>query len=151
MINDDILIKFARNRGHREDWPEQVNIMKNRLLEMRLGFPGIRNEHLSLVQFKAIQRDDIFIYDLYTESQIRGDEAPLMLKSLGSDQYYVEGIGCGVDSKRDPDRLKIRWKDTIYIPDIPEESLVEKVDIRPTLNGGPGYYYFFKAYRDNRL
>lgn len=94
MVNDDILIKFERERGHKEDWPEYVIAMRERMLEMKLGFPGIRNDHLTLLPYSRINRGDIFIYDQYAESLVRsGDEAPFMLRALGNDQFYIEGIG----------------------------------------------------------
>ena len=36
MVNDDILIKFARKRGFSKTWPDQVNKMKSRMTEMKL-------------------------------------------------------------------------------------------------------------------
>lgn len=150
MINNDTLIKYSRARGHSSDWPSQVNYMRLRLDDMKLGFPGIRNDHLTIVEWKDIKEDDIFIYDPNIESQEQPDEAPLMLRKLSTGRYYVEGIGCGLDISRDPLRLNIRWKDTIDF-NLPENFLVHRVEVRPTLNGGPGYYYFFKSYRDFRL
>lgn len=151
MINDDILIKFARKRGHNTTWPEQVNLMKSRMSDMKLGFPGLGNDHLTLIEFKNIRVGDIFIYDPYVELGTNaGDEAPIMLKLLDTGYFYVEGIGCGLDSVRDPDRTRIRWRDIINIGKIDPNFLVFKVDVRPTLNGGPGYYYFYKSYRDFR-
>lgn len=152
MINDDTLIKIERSRGHKHTWPEQVIKMRERMISMKLGFPGLGNDHLSLVEYKDIQKDDVFIYDPYVElGNNAGDEAPIMFRDLGSGKYYIEGIGCGVDSIRDPFRNKIRWMDIVDKPKLPENFLVFRVDVRPTLNGGPGYYYFFKAFRDNRL
>ena len=55
MINDNILIKFERARGHKYDWPEIVIQMKERMKEMKLGFPGIGNDHMSLVPFSQIK------------------------------------------------------------------------------------------------
>lgn len=152
MINDDILIKFARKRGYSTTWPEQVNLMKSRMTDMKLGFPGLGNDHLTLIEFKDIVVGDIFIYDPYIETGTNtGDEAPIMLKLLDTaGTYYVEGIGCGLDSIRDPDRTKIRWRDTITVQNINPNFLVLRVDVKPTLNGGPGYYYFYKSYRDFR-
>lgn len=151
MVNDDILIKYSRARGHSIDWPEQTRVMKERLKEMKLGFPGIGNDHISLIPVSKLNLGDIFIYDPYIESSARGDEAPIMLRIIDSDGYcYVEGIGCGEDLLRDPDRIKIRWKDEVPFPPINEDFLVYRVDVRPTMNGGPGYYYFFKSYRDFR-
>lgn len=151
MINDNVLIKYVRARGHKTDWPDYVIAMKERGKEMRLGFPGIRNDHLSLIPYNLIEPGEIFIYDPYVESLTRGDEAPMMLKALGNQQFYIMGIGCGTDLIRDPDRIKFRYGDTIYFPTIPPDFLISRVDVRPTLNGGPGYYYFYKSYRDFRL
>lgn len=151
MINDDTLIKIERNRGHKTTWPEQVIKMKERMTNMKLGFPGIGNDHLSLVEFRTIKKDDVFIYDPYVElGDGVGDEAPIMFRDLGNKQCYIEGIGCGIDSLRDPDR-KLRWMDIVNKPELPKDFLVFRVDVRPTLNGGPGYYYFFKSFRDARL
>ena len=151
MVNDDILIKYSRKRGHKYDWPDQVNKMKYRMMEMKLGFPGIGNDHISLVEFSTIKPGDYFIYDPYVESgNGTGDEAPMMLRVLPNGDCVIEGIGCGWDSQRDPDRTKFRWKDIVPMPPLDPNFLVFRVDIRPTLNGGPGYYYFFKSYRDQR-
>lgn len=152
MINDNVLIKRERSRGHKEDWPEIVIQMKERLNEIKLGFPGLGNDHLSLIPFSQVKVGDWFIWDLYLESYSRlGDEAPLFLNYFGEGKARIEGIGCGIDSKRDPDRLKFRWMDIIDLPEISGDTLVLRVDVRPTLNGGPGYYYFYRSYRDFRL
>ena len=151
MINDDKLIKVERARGHKTDWPEIVIQMKERMKEMKLGFPGIGNDHMSLITFSELQEGDLFIWDMYSESMTRGgDEAPLLLVVLPDGKAKIEGIGCGIDSKRDPDRIKYRWMDVIDMPKINPNHLVFKIDVRPSLNGGPGYYYFFKSYRDFR-
>lgn len=151
MVNDDILIKCSRNRGHKYTWPEQVNRMKSRMMEMKLGFPGIGNDHISLVEFSTIKPGDYFIYDPYVElGSGVGDEAPIMFRVLDDGNCYIEGIGCGSDSQRDPDRIRFRWRDVVTPPPLPSDFLVFRVDTRPTLNGGPAYYYFFKSYRDFR-
>lgn len=150
MINDDSLIKIVRARGFKHNWPSVVRNMKRRIEEMKLGFPGISNNHLELVPFSVIDRGDLFIYDKYLESETReGDEAPLMLKDTGNYLYEIEGIGCGKDSIRDPQRLNYRWKDTKFLW-FPDNILVCRVIVRPRENGGPGYYYFYKSYRDLR-
>jgi hypothetical protein len=150
MVNDNILIKYERSRGHKHDWPDIVIAMKQRMIEMKLGFPGIGNDHMSLVPFSTIEKDQLFIWDPYVESMTRGDEAPILFKNLGDGKARIEGIGCGIDSVRDPDRTKLRWMDIVDMPQLPDDFLVFRVDVRPTLNGGPGYYYFFKSYRDFR-
>lgn len=151
MVNDDVLIKLSRARGHSTTWPDQVNRMKSRMLEMKLGFPGIGNDHLTIVEYGKLKGDEIFIYDPYIESDY-GDEAPMMLRFLPDSpgNCVIEGIGCGCDSERDPERIRFRWKDIIPLPPLHSEFLVYRVDPRPTMNGGPGYYYFFKSYRDFR-
>lgn len=150
MINDDVLIKYARSRGYKHlTWPEQVMKMKDRMTEMKLGFPGLGNDHLSLIEYKDAKPGDIIIFDPSVESGNNTfDDAPIMLKLCEGGKSIVEGIGKGVDSK-DPYR-RVRWKDIITTPQIPESFLVFRVDVRPDLNGGPGYYYFFKSYRDFR-
>jgi hypothetical protein len=150
MINDEVLIKYKRAIGYKTSWPEQVIQMKERLKEMKLGFPGIRNDHLTLVPMSAIGVGDIFILDDYIGLDKRGDNAPLMLKNIGNG-YYIVGIGCGLDSERDPDRLCLRYGDIIDTIGVDNNYPVCRVDVRPTMNGGPGYYYFFKSYRDFRL
>jgi len=149
MINDDILIKLERSRGYLRTWPEQVIRMKSRMTEMKLGFPGIGNSHMDLVEFREIKVGDLFIYDPYIEVG-DGDEAPLLLLLRTPETMLIEGIGYGDDSQRDPDRNLFRWKDIIPSIPIPPEFLVYRVNIKPTLNGGPGYYYFHKSYRDFR-
>ena len=153
MVNDDVLIKSVRARGHSSDWPDVVNGLKERLDEMKLGFPGIRNDHLSLIQYSQVKPGDLFIYDIYLENHLgRGDEAPMMLKLLDNgNEVKIEGIGCGADLTRDPERLLFRWGDIKPLPPLKPTDLVYRVDVRPTLNSGPAYYYFFKAYRDHRL
>lgn len=150
MINDEILIKLVRSRGYRKTWPAQVGRMNSRLSWIKLGFPGIGNDHLDIVEFKYIKPGDLFIYDPYLEKGFgHGDEAPLMLRSLG-EKCIIEGIGKGGDSIRDPERLLFRWKDIIETPGIGNKELVLKVDTNPSINGGSAYYYFFKSYRDYR-
>lgn len=152
MVNDDVLIKVERARGHRTDWPEVVIGMKERLREMKLGFPGIGNNHISLIRVSDLKVSDIFIYDSCIEDwQGRhNDEAPIMMRILNESTVKIEGIGCGIDSVRDPDRILIRWGDKKPIPPMNPNSLVWRVDVRPTLGCGPSYYYFFKSYRDFR-
>ena len=152
MVNDDVLIKYARSRGWKDTWPEQVIRMKQRMTEMKLGFPGLGNDHLELTEIKNINVGDWFIYDPYVEvGPGINDEAPILLRVLpGRQKVYVEGIGAGYDSC-DPDRKLRRWMDVLSFPsDINPLFLVFRVTTKPTLNGGPAYYYFYKAFRDFR-
>lgn len=152
MINDDLLIKVCRKRGHYTDWPKYVRAMKRRMTEMKLGFPGIGNDHLDLIEYENIKNDDLFIWDVCAESLERNlDDAPLLLRKTGQQTFLIEGIGCGLDSKRDPDRLKFRWMDTIELPALDPHILVFKYVARPDLfSGGASYYYWYKSPRDFR-
>jgi hypothetical protein len=151
MINDDTLIKIVRSRGYKKTWPDQVNRMKARLTWIKLGFPGIRNDHLTISLAKDLKEGDLYIYDQYLEKGFGyGDEAPLMLKWINPEQTEIVGIGQGEDSRRDPTRKLLRWKDIIPAPQLDPDTLVLSVNPSPTLNGGSAYYYFFKSYRDLR-
>jgi len=152
MVNDDVLIKYAWMSGHKSDWPDFVMDMKNRMTEMKLGFPGISNNDLSLVEFGTLKPGDLFIHDPYIKvpKGVIYDEAPIMYYILDDNRFYIEGIGKGDDSIRDPLRLNIRWRDILPSLSIEPDFPVFSVDSRPTMNGGPAYYYFFKAYHDQR-
>lgn len=158
MINLDTIIKFVRARSRDNNWPDYSYNLLAKIKECLLGFPGISLNDVSLMTYEDININrDIWILDedlSYWMSEERtGDSSPLMLSPdpqiPGS--LIVEGIGCLLDS-RDLDRKNIRWKD--HYPDnypMPfSQDVVLRVDCRPTDNGGPGYYYFFKAYRDQR-
>ena len=153
MVNIDILAKRAREKSS-GNWPELAYSDFIELEQIKSGFPGIGSDHITIVDFKDIKEKDIFIY---SEASITGrDEAPLMLMKLPNvilpeNEYLIIGIGKGEDSKRDPQRLKLRWRDCIEKPALLVPGVkVFRVDVRPTLNGGPGYYYFFRSYRDFR-
>lgn len=163
MINDDILIKYVRQADYVLDWPEQVRIIKERLEELKEGFPGLGNDCLSLIQYKDLRTGDIFIIDPFIDSEIRRDTAaPTMFYWLTPEVFRVEGIGRGLDLERDPDRLRYRWKDCVGLKMVEEcfgyapfykfvlNFPILKVDVRPTPNGGPGYYYFYRSPRDLR-
>jgi len=151
MVNDDVLIKFAWNSGHKSDWPDFVMAMKNRMTDMKLGFPGIGNNDITLINFGSLVPGDLFIHDPYINvpNGVIYDDAPIMYQILEDHNLYVEGIGKGDDS-RDPLRINIRWRDVLPPISLDPSFPVFRVDSRPTMNGGPAYYYFFKAYHDQR-
>lgn len=163
MINDDILIKFVREGNYSQDWPEQVRIIKERLKEMKKGFPGIGNDSMTLTKYGNLITGEIFIIDPFIDSLVREESVtPTMFYWLTPEVFRIEGIGRGLDLERDPERLRYRWKDCVG-PKLVEECFnyassyrpiqdfpVLKVDVRPTPNGGPGYYYFYRSPRDLR-
>ena len=152
MVNDDVLIKFAYKRGYKDCWPDFVMRQRERMIQMKLGFPGIGNNDITLLEYGKLVEGDLFIYDPYVEvpQGIKYDEAPVMLKILGGGLGYVEGIGTGDDSIRDPERTKIRWRDTVQLPPLPPDFLVFRVDSRPTMNGGPADDDLGRGGHDNR-
>lgn len=69
MINDEVLIKFARNhplivdnRIKTGNWPGLVRALKESLYNLKYGFPGINNDCLSLVKYSDISAGDIIIH-----------------------------------------------------------------------------------------
>ncbi len=150
MINDYTIIKLSRKvlGDNSEYWPRRVRYIKNHLEEMKLGFPGIGNSHMSFKFSNDLVEGDIFILDYsLIQDDLLLNIPPVMFRYLGGNKFFIEGIGKGLHAS-DPDRL-FRWKDTIEIDILP--PLVLSVDVKPTDNGGPGYYYFFKSYRDFRI
>lgn len=163
MINLDTVIKFIRTKCpypdlQKEYWPEwSYNTMK-KIKECLVGFPGIGLNDVSLLLFKDLDlSQDIWIFDnelhYHGNEERIGDEAPLMLApGPKPGNFIIEGIGAQFDGG-DIERKKKRWKDVFSFstPFPTEDSMVLRIDCRPTIHGGPGYYYFFKAYRDQRL
>ncbi len=153
MINLDVLIKYVRSGPKRNDWIYEVRRLKDRLDEMKLGFPGIRNDHLSLVSLDSLVVGDIFIVDpIFINASYFSDREwfiPKMYRVLGDGKFEILGIGCGKDNC-DPDRTIYRYRDIVSYHDFPHVSQVFLVQCRPKLTGGSGYYYFYKSYRDLR-
>lgn len=150
MVTFDSFIKHIRSfQEHKKDWPEYVNSMRFRFNKVKTGFPGINDDHVDLVSYSVLDIGDIFIYD----SNIYGldsnnTDAPMMLQILKG-EFLILGIGNESDIDRDPDRIKFRVGDTINF-NLNKDYPIYRVNVRPTKEGGPGYYYFYKAYRDQR-
>lgn len=153
MVNDDVIIKFVRNTlGLKTEWPEPVRCFRRRMNEMKKGFPGIRNDHLDIISKSNLRVGDIFIsdYQMFNEDAVY-DRAPKMFYCLPDGVLELIGIGRGLDLE-DKERL-VRVGD-YGKPEQFQEDLIGyafRVNVRPTSNGGPGYTYFFKSYRDQRI
>lgn len=139
MINEDYIIKLIRKNGHKTDWPSLVQNFFIRLDEIKLGFPGIRNTDLSFIPYGDIKNNELFIYDDF--------KTPVMYKKLNDLAFEIIGIGEG--SYENPEEKLFRWKDKVH-RNFDNSSYVYRIDCKPTENGGPGYYYFYRAYRDYR-
>lgn len=164
MINDDVIVKYARTRmagGHTlwfesGNWPDYVRMLKQQILEVKLGFPGIGDEDLSLIGCgqaavgkRVILSDNLDANCGSTDT----DHAPILGLILGIDSegyglIEIEGIGSGLDFTRDPDRL-LRWGQQHAIQLLDYQTILE-VTSKPRPDGGSVYYYFNKHPRDAR-
>lgn len=172
MVNFDVFIKYIRTNfpeSKYTNWPELVNSMRFRLDEVKEGFPGIRSDHLELTNIKSIitktdndfrksskkEIIEYFIYDPYVYGQPAVDDyAPVMIKACirpnNDIKFSIFGIGKSLDLS-DPDRNIKSLNKEIDLEDFNENLPVYKVTVRPDVHGGPGYYYFFRAYKDQRI
>lgn len=132
MVDVNTLIKITRGLGF-IDWPTQVNYMRLHLPELLKGFPGIGLGHLTIVEYRDLLKDDIFIVDSALMSE--GSETPMMIK-----QNEIIGIGLGHNTGK-------HIGDSINL-NLDPSTLVLRVDCRPKDTGGAGYFYFYKSKRD---
>ena len=62
MIVVGSVIKLVRDsRGMKTDWPRYVRAFLDRLDEIKLGFPGLGNDHLTIAKYGTIREGDYFI------------------------------------------------------------------------------------------
>lgn len=162
MINDDILVKFSKNRikeGHAllGNWVDYTRLLQDQLLYIILGFPGIGRNDLSLISNDSLQVGQRLILDANFDGNIGvidTDIAAVMGVVLQYDPLTkvglleIEGIGQGTDFSRDPDR-NLKWRDIIEI-DFKDYPTILEVISKPRSDGGSVYYYFMKHNRDSR-
>lgn len=158
MINLDTIIKIGRSRIkegliQRTDWPEYTRFVLGRLDDIKQGFPGLGGEDLTFLEWDQVQDGEMIIFDSRVEEYPDDWSCPILGRVLERKEkqlrIYIEGIGKGYNMS-DPERKIFRWGQEAIIPEPHPRSLMLRVDSRPTQNGGPGYYYFFKAVRDQR-
>ena len=164
MINDDILVKYSINRlkeGYQptpaeNNWVDYTRLLKKQILECKLGFPGIGDGDLTLARpWDIVPGMRIILDDNldYNSGQI-GDTAPLLVlvesidSSNGVALVEIEGIGCGYDFIRDPDR-NLKWRDKISIG-LGDYQTILIMTAKPRNDGGSVYYYYNKHTRDSR-
>ena len=121
MINDDVLIKYARGRlaqGHLmglepDNWVDYVRFLQKQLLACKLGFPGIGDDDISIISINQVKPGIRLILDDNLDAncgRTDTDRAPILgiVKEFAEEPGYVyfeiEGIGSGTDFERDPDR-----------------------------------------------
>lgn len=159
MINIDVIIKIVRERNPRDDnWPLYVRLLYKRIKECLQGFPGIGMDDVSLTTYSDCTRTKYgrWIEDMelmnYKNPERITDTAPTMYRRWNDEICIIDGIGCQWDLTRDPERLNYRWRDMVKSPLITcnPNDLVLIVTCNPDVHGGAGYYYFYRAYRDQR-
>lgn len=158
MINIDVIIKIVREMSPGdENWPVYSRILFNRIKECLQGFPGLGFDDVSLMTTTTFlsTKYDRWIEDKelmnWTGERVT-DVAPTMYRKFTNIGVIIDGIGCQKDLSRDPERIKYRWRDLVENPlnTYHPYELLLVVTCNPRKDGGPGYYYFYKAYRDRR-
>ena len=156
MINDNLIIKLVRqNELFKDFWPERVLDIKNKLKLIReRSLPGLDNNCLSLIRFKDIKVGDIIVY-------LRGKNPLFVFEVVNfSNNKLVSkliNIGEGIDFEDFYLQIEVdKYCQEIAESDFKSDNYlfddwVIKIDARPTINGGPGYYYFFRTPKDLRL
>lgn len=157
MINDDILIKYSlsqikKGSQFKSNWVDYVRALKTQILNIKLGFPGISDSDLEILSDYHPNLSDRIILSDHLETYSTLDTAPILglIKEVTSYSCIleIEGIGCGFDLIRDPDR-NLRWRDSWEINLLDYPSIL-RLTTKPRTNGSSIYYYYNKHHRDSR-
>lgn len=157
MINDDILIKYTireieSGEGIFPDWVNYVKYLKDQILYIVLGFPGIGNNDLELhnTRYRPIQVGDRVILDKNLNRNCGRDDtdsAAILGVIQDPETLIVEGIGQGFDSE-DPQRL-IRVGYPVRLNLVGDQTYLRVISV-PRPDGGPIYHYYHRNFRDAR-
>lgn len=115
MINDNVLKKWMSRHDTGENPDSRLRRFNNDILRIKLGFKGIGNRHLSLIELDQLKRGNKIIWDYYID--INGNESSrsfqvtpkifqiVSLSTLGDKDTLgiLLGIGSGTDYDGDPD------------------------------------------------
>lgn len=162
MINTDTLVKYTRRaissgKMRMTNWVDYTRLLREQIIYIIQGFPGIGMTDISVLQNTGIQNGDRVILDDnldYNCGRLDTDHAPILgvITNLdpgsGNFELEIEGLGKGTDFSRDPDRL-LRWGNRITL-NLGSWPTILRVDSKPRPDGGPLYYYFMKHCRDSR-
>lgn len=139
MINDDVLRKWILRYNTSEDFTSRINRFNRDLLRIKLGFKGLGNRHVSLINNSDIKRGYRVIMDYYID--INGNNSArylsvspklfqiVALTSFG-DPYNLGillGIGDGEDLHGDPNMELVIGK-TYRLDSLNQYPVVIKVD-----------------------
>lgn len=139
MINDDVLRKWILKHETSEDFESRINRFNRDLLRIKLGFKGIGNRHISLIETNAIKRGYRILMDYYID--INGNASSRYFKvspklfqivalTSAGDPYNLGillGVGDGTDLDGDPD-LNLTIGKTYRLDNLNEFPVTIKVD-----------------------
>lgn len=159
MINNDVLIKFARTRmssGHclGDTWVDYARTLRRQILDIESGFPGIGDNDLDLITTDNVQPGMVVILSDTLDTEGYSDSAPILGKILESSEspekahLEIHGFGKGLDFIRDPDRL-LRPGQVVQV-NLREWPTSLVLKSKPRNNGGRVYYYYSRSTNDSR-
>lgn len=140
MINDDVLRKWIMNHPTSEDYQTRLDRFNRDLLRIKLGFKGIGNRHISLIELSQLKRGNRIIFDYYIDLNSRNPGSRSMsvspkafqivaLKSMGDEHNkgILLGIGDGKDMDGDPNHQLIVGK-TYLLDNLENYPVVIRMD-----------------------
>lgn len=125
MINDDVLRKWSDkriamgdvdlNKEFTYNRDSRIHKLKIDILRIKLGFKGIGNRHMSLIDVRDVKRGDKIIWDYYLDNN-SWDETleyspkifQIISRSTQGDpntRGILLGVGEGTDKDGDPGRV----------------------------------------------
>lgn len=139
MINDDVLRKWILRHETSEDFVSRINRFNRDLLRIKLGFKGMGNRHISLIENESIKRGYRILIDYYID--INGNNSARYLSvspklfqivalTSAGDPYNLGillGIGDGEDTHGDPN-LELVIGKTYRLDSLPNYPVIIKVD-----------------------
>lgn len=125
MINDDVLRKWSDRRIEMGDVDlmrpftlnrlSRIHKLKVDILRIKLGFRGIGNRHMSLIEAREVKRGDKVIWDYYLDNNAWDDKLlyspkifQIISRSTQGDpctRGILLGVGEGPDTDGDPNRV----------------------------------------------
>lgn len=139
MINDDVLRKWILRHETSEDFRSRLDRFNRDLLRIKLGFKGIGNRHISLIENESIKRGYRVLIDYYLDINGNKSSRKMMvspklfqivaLTSAGDSHNLgiLLGIGDGPDWDGDPD-LNLVLGQTYKLDSLTQYPAVIKVD-----------------------
>lgn len=137
MINDNVLKKWIAAYPTEDNADSRISKFNKDILRIKLGFKGIGNRHMSLINCNNIKRGNKIIVDYYID--INGgdrklDVAPKIFQIVSLTSYgdphnlgILLGIGDGSDLHGDPDMSLIIGK-TYMLDNLYQYPVILRLD-----------------------